>query len=72
MTDEEKRAYTEQIVGAINECLDGTDTKHGLLIVANATGMLSLYSININEADLPMLVGAASQVVCARASELPS
>lgn len=69
MTEDEKVKYKAQLSAVIDDCLDNDGSKHGLLVVANSVGVLSLYSINVAESDLPFLIGAASQVICARAPE---
>lgn len=67
LTDEEREAYKAQIAEVVSKCLDGTNTHHGLLIVASNDSALSLYSINVAEEDLPTLISTASVVVCTKA-----
>jgi hypothetical protein len=62
-TEKDKKQYKETIEEIIDACIQGTDGLHGLLLVSNDIGMMTVLSINSTKQDAALLINAAHEAM---------
>lgn len=62
-TDKEKEKYKEMVEKVIDACICGADGMHGVLLIGNESGMMTVLSINSTRQDATLLVNAAYEAM---------